>query len=152
MLAMELRGEEFNKAEHNRNLQKLLANRTKGAIEKKHQNVSAVLIELGYPYVNGYKPLRNYQQLLYDIVEERLLVATGLHRAAAAAVEQRVEQPPAVSDVLAILVNPPRRENDKPKLGDRVREIRAALRRNYLEIGSRNQALGLAGERLVMEF
>jgi len=31
MLAMELRGEVFNKAEHNRNLQKLLASRTKAA-------------------------------------------------------------------------------------------------------------------------
>src|SRR5437899_3120271 len=80
MLAMELRGEPFNKAEHNRDLQKLLANRTKGAIEKKHQNISAVLIELGYPYIDGYKPLGNYQQLLYGVVEDRLLGAAGLHR------------------------------------------------------------------------
>lgn len=149
---MELRGEEFNKAEHNRNLQKLLANRTKGALEKKHQNISAVLIELGYPYIDGYKPLRNYQQLLYGVVEERLLGAVGLHRAAAAAVEQKIEQPPVVGDVLAILVDPPRREDDKPKLYDRVRQIRAPARRNDLEIESRNQTLGLAGERLVLEF
>lgn len=47
MLAMELRGEPFNKAEHNRNLQKFLNNRSKRAVEKKHQNISAVLIELG---------------------------------------------------------------------------------------------------------
>lgn len=152
MLAMELRGEEFNKAEHNRNLQKLLANRTKGAIEKKHQNISAVLIEFGYPYVDGYKPLGNYQQLLYGVVEERLLGAAGLHRAAAAAVEQQIEQPPVVSDVLAILVDPPRREDDKPKLYDRAPQTRAPVRRNYLEIESRNQTLGLAGEKLVLEF
>jgi len=48
MLAMELRGESFNKAEHNRHLQRLLIRRSAGAIEKKHQNISAVLIELGY--------------------------------------------------------------------------------------------------------
>lgn len=48
MLAMELRGEQYNKAEHNRNLQNLLNSRTKGAIEKKHQNISSVLVELGY--------------------------------------------------------------------------------------------------------
>jgi len=35
MLGMELREEPFNKAEHNRNLQKLLNGRSKGAIEKK---------------------------------------------------------------------------------------------------------------------
>ena len=152
MLAMELRGELFNKAEHNRNLQKLLANRTKGAVEKKHQNISAVLIELGYPYIDGYKPLGNYQVLLCRVVEERLLGAAGLHRAAAAAVGQKIEQPPVVNDVLAILVNPPRREEDKPKLYDRARQIRTPVRRNYLEIESRNQTLGLAGEKLVLEF
>jgi hypothetical protein len=42
ILAMELRSEPFNKAEHNRRLQRLLAGRTKSAIEKKHQNISAV--------------------------------------------------------------------------------------------------------------
>jgi hypothetical protein len=52
MLAMELRGEPYNKAEHNRHLQKLLNNRTKAAVELKHQNISAVLIELGYPYIH----------------------------------------------------------------------------------------------------
>jgi hypothetical protein len=152
MLAMELRGELFNKAEHNRNLQKLLANRSKGAIEKKHQNISAVLIELGYPYIDGYKPLGNYQQLLYGVVEERLIGAAGLHRAAAAAVEQKIEQPPIVTDLLAMLVDPPRREDDKPKLYDRAAQIRTPVRRNYLEIEARNQTLGLAGEKLVLEF
>src|SRR5947207_613249 len=42
MLAKELREEPFNKAEHNRNLQKFLANRTKGAVELKHQNISVL--------------------------------------------------------------------------------------------------------------
>ncbi|MFA6561716.1 MAG: DUF3883 domain-containing protein [Verrucomicrobiia bacterium] len=152
MLAMELRGEQFNKAEHNRKLQNLLANRTKGAIEKKHQNISAVLIELGYPYIDGYKPLPNYQGLLYEVVEERLLGAVELHQATAAAVEQTVEQSPIVNDVLAILVSPPRREEDQPKVYERTPRIRKPVRRNYLEIESRNQTLGLAGEKLVLEF
>jgi hypothetical protein len=152
MLAMELRGESFNKAEHNRNLQKFLNNRTKAAVELKHQNISAVLIELGYPYIDGYKPLPNYQRLLYEVVEDRLLNAAGLHQAAAAAVEKTVDQPPVVTDVLAILVNPPHREEEKPKLQDSAPRIRKPVRRNYLEIESRNQALGLAGEKLVLEF
>jgi len=152
MLAMELRGEPFNKAEHNRNLQKLLNGRTKGSIEKKHQNISAVLIELGYPYVDGYKPLKNYQQLLYAIVEERLFQTSSLSQAAARAVEQPVEQVPVVEDVLNILVSPPHREEDKPKLYDRPAQIRKPVRRNYLEIESRNQTLGMAGEKLILEF
>lgn len=57
MLAHELRLEPVNKSEHSRNLQKLLNGRTIRAIESKHQNISAVLIDLGYPYIAGYKPL-----------------------------------------------------------------------------------------------
>jgi hypothetical protein len=152
MLVNELGREPFNKAEHNRNLQKLLNGRTKAAIERKHQNISAVLIELGYPYIDGYKPLGNYQELLYRIVDERLRGAAPLHRAASTAVEQRIEQPPAIDNVLAILVNPPRREADKLKLYDRVPQARTPTRRNYLELESRNQSLGLAGENLVLEF
>jgi hypothetical protein len=73
MLALELRGEPFNKANHNRDLLRVLDGRTRGSIERKHQNISAILIELGYPYIDGYKPLRNYQELLREVVEERLL-------------------------------------------------------------------------------
>jgi hypothetical protein len=152
MLAMELRGEPYNKAEHNRNLQKFLNARTKAAVELKHQNISAVLIELGYPYIDGYKPRYNFQRLLYEVCEDRLLNATGLNQATAAAVEQIVEQPPVVNDVLAMLVNPPRREEDKFKLHDNAPRVRKPVRRNYLEIESRNQALGLAGEKLVLEY
>src|SRR5690242_3319336 len=74
MLGKELRGEPYNKAEHNRQLQRLVPERTRGSIEKKHQNISAVLIELGYPYIDGYKPLSNFQRsLLPQVVEERLV-------------------------------------------------------------------------------
>lgn len=153
MLAMELRGEPFNKAEHNRNLQKLLINRSKGAIEKKHQNISAALIELGFPYVDGYKPLPNYQRILYEAVKSRLLGdAADLHRAAAAAVEQTIRQAPVVGDLLSILVNPPKREEDKLKLYEQSQQIRQPIRRNYLELESRNRTLGLAGEKLVLKY
>lgn len=52
MLAKELRGEAFNKAEHNRALQHSLNSRTRGSVERKHQDISAILIELGYPYID----------------------------------------------------------------------------------------------------
>lgn len=66
--------------------------------------------------------------------------------------EHNRKQPPVVEDVLTILVNPPRREEDKPKFYDRAPQNRTPVRRNYLEIESRNQTLGLAGEKLVLEF
>jgi hypothetical protein len=59
MLERELRREPFNKREHNRRLQTLLSGRTAGSIEFKHQNISAIMIELGFPYIDGYKPRAN---------------------------------------------------------------------------------------------
>ena len=59
MLAAELRQEPFVKAEHLRALQPQLRNRTKGSIEFKYGNVSAALNDLGFPFVDGYKPYLN---------------------------------------------------------------------------------------------
>src|ERR1039458_3458227 len=77
MLALELRDEDFNKLVHNRALQAKLG-RSHGSIERKHQNISAILIELGWRYIDGYKPLGNYQDLLHDVVAERLAQDSAL--------------------------------------------------------------------------
>jgi len=69
MLEKELAGEPFNKAEHNRTLQTKLSGRSKAAIELKHQNISAVLNDLGYAYIKGYKPRGNIQRILKDVVK-----------------------------------------------------------------------------------
>ncbi|MBK9014392.1 MAG: hypothetical protein IPM82_10040 [Saprospiraceae bacterium] len=37
-------------------------------MEFKHQNISAILIELGQPYLKGYAPRYNYQTLLKEVV------------------------------------------------------------------------------------
>ena len=42
MLESELRGESYSKAEHNRRLQQIIG-RSRGSVEFKHQNISAVL-------------------------------------------------------------------------------------------------------------
>ena len=46
--------------------------RTASAIEYKHQNISAALIGLGLPYIDGYKPASNFQALLACEVEAHL--------------------------------------------------------------------------------
>lgn len=152
MLTKELRGESFNKAEHNRRLQQLLRNRPRGSIERKHQNISAILIELGYPYIDGYKPLSNYQQLLRSVVEDRLSAAASLHQTVATVVEAQVEAVPVVGDILSIQVNPPTREQTESRLYERAETSRAPVRRNYLELEARNQSLGRAGEEMVIQF
>lgn len=68
MLRKELNCEAYSKAEHRRSLVPLLDGRSEGSVEFKHCNVSGVLVGMGLPYVEGYKPRGNYQQLLADRV------------------------------------------------------------------------------------
>ena len=152
MLGKDLRGEPYKKAEHNRRLQNVLSGRARGSVERKHQNISAVLVGLGYPYIDGYKPLGNYQDLLARVVEERLSAAAGLQEVVAATVAAEVEQVPAVGDVLSILVPPPARGPSPARLGDGPVVRVARPQRNYLEAEARNQSLGRAGEELVLRF
>ena len=73
MLADELSGRSYVKAEHRRRLMPLLRDRSEQSVEFKHANVSAVLIDLGFPYISGYKPRGNYQRLLREVVVDRLV-------------------------------------------------------------------------------
>jgi hypothetical protein len=152
MLGKELRSEPYNKAGHNRQLQNLLSGRTRGSVEKKHQNISAVLIDLGFPYVDGYKPLGNYQELLARVVQERLSAAPGLQEVVAATVAAEVEMAPAVADILSIFISPPVRDGGAARLYDRGTSSVARPQRNYLEVEARNRSLGRAGEELVLRF
>lgn len=88
MLRLELQGRPYNKSGHRRRLRGSLKGRSEGAIERKHHNISAVLIDLAFPFIDGYKPLSNYQELLRDVVEERLAGAVDL----AEWVEEEVEK------------------------------------------------------------
>jgi hypothetical protein len=67
MLAADIVGRPYSKAEHNRLLQALI-DRPRGSIEYKHQNISAVLKGLGEEWIPGYKPAFNFQASLVDAV------------------------------------------------------------------------------------
>jgi len=68
MLQAESRGIPYVKAQHNRDVQQATG-RSKGSIEFKFCNVSAVLVELGYPFIVGYQPRGNYQAALKTTIE-----------------------------------------------------------------------------------
>ena len=152
MLALELSGQSFNKAEHNRHLQQMLNGRSHGSIERKHQNISAILIESGYPYVAGYKPLGNYQDLLRVVVETRLSSAPGIEKIIADIVEKPAVKIPDIEDLLAIEVDPPTREEKSLRTQEQPGSPQIPARRNYLELEWRNSSLGRAGEELVVRF
>lgn len=152
MLITELRGEPLNKTTHRRHLSSQLNGRSDTAIERKHQNISAILISLGHPYIAGYKPLGNYQALLAQVVEDRVRSDSILR----AVVQTSVSAPevvPSVADILARLDLPPeaapvvypasvRTPVGPPRL----------IRVNYLELEARNSSLGLAGEEFVVNY
>ena len=69
MLAEETAGRPYMKALVRRTLiEGPLARRSHGAIERKFQNISAVLEQHNVVYVEGYKPLHNFQMDLHDMV------------------------------------------------------------------------------------
>lgn len=72
MLELERAGIPYNKAERLRQLQPKLRGRSKGSIEFKRANISAALDELGYGYIDGYKPRYNRQTLLILAVDDYL--------------------------------------------------------------------------------
>ena len=150
MLVCELRGEAFNKAAHNRALREQLDGRSHGAVERKHQNISAVLIGFGFPYIEGYKPLRNVQRILRDIVGERLPLLTDLVKADVEGPQPRL----VLNDLVAIRVEPP--PPAEPEIHQRQLEYvlpeppREAI--DYLRQEAHNRSLGDAGEALVVDY
>lgn len=148
MLTLELNGQRYSKAEHVRALVHKLDNRSHASVEFKHGNISAVMLGLGYPYIEGYKPRSNYQSILIDIVESQVQQSAALQEAAQAAV-LRPATAVALGEPSTIWVSTPRpaRVSETPPI---TRQFSPA-KRNYLEQEARNRALGRAGELFVME-
>lgn len=152
MLRRELTGQQVNKSEHRRALIEHLKNRSEGSVELKHQNISAVLIEMGIPYIDGYKPRFNYQRsLLPAAISEYLTYNTEIHALFQSDTEVAPEVP-SVEDILHSLEEPPIAE---PKGESNISEtpvIQNPTRVNYLEREARNQSLGDAGEQFVINY
>lgn len=148
MLASELSGTLFNKAAHRRALREKLVNRSDASIEFKHANISAALLEAGFPYINGYKPRWHYQALLADVIGERLAAQRTLLDLAVADADQP-SAVPEVDDILAILTKKPQRPAEPPAVAE-PNPQRIRLTTNYLEREARNRSLGSAGELLVL--
>lgn len=147
MLAHELRGESYSKREHNHRLQQQLHGRSAPAIEFKHSNISAVLIELGFPYIDGYKPRGNYQELLKEEVAARLEGDVVIANAAEAIVGAPVHAAPPERSLEDVLVAAPTRDRDRTRTYERpVSAAAPRLGVNYLEREARNASLGRAGE------
>ncbi|MFT6189004.1 MAG: arsenate reductase-like glutaredoxin family protein [Oleispira sp.] len=166
MLIQELSGQKYNKAQHNRGLvQAMKESRNRSAIENKHQNISAILKEMGMPIIDGYKPLSNYQRnILPDVVGATI----AQHKDIQQLIQQINQQPvevPTVEDILQSLVDAPESRIDtnnkkQRELGEEARtenpEYEAKRyplpKKDYLAQEAMNQALGLSGEKHVVNY
>lgn len=152
MLAAELAGVPFIKAHHRRELfTKLRALRNEGAIEFKHQNISAVMLGLGQPRIEGYKPASRFQMSLVDAVLRRLhtfgdWTKTIESRARDASLLSNGE----LSEAPSLWIGPPPTHSNQPPPVDPV--LLSAIGRKYdvAEKDERNRKLGEAGEALVI--
>jgi len=153
MLRAELAGEAYSKAEHNRALQPLLDNRSKSSIEFKHQNISAVLVGMGLPYIDGYKPARNYQKtVLPQAIDDFLIRHPEFLQSFAESPVLNPMSPPPIPDRPVVEFFEPRPDHiivpssdDKPWLSRKGKKIDFARR------DAANRLLGQLGEKFAVE-
>ena len=149
MLASELVGAPFNKTAHRRALKLQLSGRSDQSIEFKHANISAALLDAGFPYISGYKPRSNYQGLLSDLLADRMSKASELHEVAAADADRPMVVP-EVDEILEVLTQPPKAAAGE--VGGVWEPGPIRLTTNYIEREARNRSLGSAGELFVINY
>jgi hypothetical protein len=144
MLASELAGTPYSKAAHRRALKQRLVDRSDQSVEFKHANISAALLDAGFPYIDGYKPRSNYQSLAAEVIAERLDRKPDLLTIATADADRPMAVP-EVDDILSVLTERPK---GRPAPA-RIREPNLPVIRlptSYIEREARNRSLGSAGE------
>ena len=152
MLKLELHGHAYSKAEHRQLISPLLPARSKGSIEFKHQNISAVLLGLGLPYIDGYKPRGNYQARLAEEGESYLETNSNLLETLPSAPVINPQKKPTliIPNLDLVIESPPDlivspRTREKPWLTRRGRRI------DFAEVDALNRHLGKLGEEFVVE-
>lgn len=152
MLRIELTGHKYSKTEHRRALMEQLNNRSDSSVEWKHQNISAVLVEMGIPYIDGYKPRFNYQRSLLPAAVADYLKNNPQFQQLFAADSEVTPQIPTVEDFLSAWEAPPAPDDYKAPAIAEPRDIHNPGGVNYFEREARNQSLGEAGEQFVISF
>lgn len=152
MLEAELLGKSFKKSDHRKALAPQLSGRSEGSIEFKHQNVSGVLVELGLPYIEGYKPRGNYQGLLATEVESFLEQHPGfLDKLAQAPILNPAQSQQVASPNLDQIIEPPPEKIISPSTTSKPWLSRKARKIDFAERDAANRHLGKLGEKFVYD-
>jgi hypothetical protein len=141
MLEEDLSGRPYIKSRHSQALMAQIG-RTHRSVEFKHQNISAVLDELGMPWIPGYIPKRNYQNAIFDAIDRYL----SRHPA----ILERVSAPPSTATPSStVFVGAPIPAAIDAAIPERLRYL--VRKFDPVERDYRNRALGKAGERFVLD-
>jgi hypothetical protein len=141
MLEADVSGQAYIKSRHSRALMDRIG-RTHRSVEFKHQNISAVLDELGLPWIPGYIPKRNYQNALFDAIFRYLTRNSSML--------ERLSSPPPVRELAPdVFVSAPTRRAQPERMPERL----AWLIKKFdpVERDHRNRSLGRAGESFVLD-
>src|SRR5258706_4864289 len=153
MLDAYLSGRPHSKAEHNRRMQARIE-RSKGSIEFKHQNISAVLNNYHQPYLAGYLPRQHYQKDLEQVVLEWL----SLHPRFFKQLETGPILTPTRKPVLDVdlpittFIEPPPKGHVEVTAIDSSRDVSRFYRTDFVRRDAENRKLGKLGEEWVLEF
>lgn len=140
MLNADLARKPYVKKHHGETLMAKIG-RTHRSVEFKHQNISAVLDELGMPWIPGYIPKRNYQKAIFPAIDRYL----SSHGEMLEFVPTRDTQLPSSSEVF---VERPLLRGAEPVPVGLQRLVRKF---DPVERDHRNRALGKAGEAFVVD-
>lgn len=147
MLADDIAGLPYSKAEHNRRLQTVIR-RPRGSIEYKHQNISAVLKGLGEDWIPGYKPAFNFQASLIDAVDRWLKRHPDWLTTTARSETNRPGS--GLREEAMLWIGPPPTQSNAPPPDELDQMMAIARKFDVAERDARNRALGRAGEERVL--
>ncbi len=148
MLLAELRNEPYNKALHRRALMQQIP-RSAGSIERKHMNISAVLIKYGRPFILGYKPYKNFQRDMEIAVLDHLDNHLGLDQEFESFAKTDIIIPEQSINFNTWIDTPP---TDSIAAEPSVAYQRKIRKVDFLAAEQANQKTGMAGEELVMKY
>lgn len=141
MLAADLSGRLYVKSRHSEALMAKIG-RTHRSVEFKHQNISAVLDELGMPWIPGYKPKRNYQNAIFGAIDRYLTKHPDI-------LERVPLSPPLPTLPTEIFVAPPALTVTDVRIPEPLQRL--VRKFDPVERDHRNRSLGKAGEEFVVK-
>ncbi len=145
MLDDELAGYSFNKAERYRALADLIPRNVK-SIERKHQNITAVMMGFGQPWIIGLKPAKHYQLALEDGVKRWLDAHPEWLLP-----KEREKAAKSVREAPTLWIGPPPTHRNEPPPVDPKLMAAVGLKFDIAGRDERNRALGKAGEKVVVQ-